>query len=155
MGAEFASTYDVYPCAEDVSFWRIVIRGRDGTPYAAGTWLLSVRFPTLYPAHPPAVRFETPVLHPNVNAYGRICSALLGPEWDGAGGGGTRMPHVLRMVDSLFASPETANPLNTTLALDFYTDAGVYEVQVAEHVAAHASRKDRAAWRAELLGEDA
>jgi ubiquitin-protein ligase len=148
----FASTYDVYPCAADLGFWRIVLQGRSGTPYAGGTWLLSVRFPTTYPAHPPAVRFETPILHANVNAYGRICAALLGPEW--ADGGGTRMPNVLRAIDSLFAQPETANPVNTDLALDFYTSDGVYEVTVAEHVAANAAGKNRAAWRRQLLGGD-
>jgi ubiquitin-protein ligase len=150
MGAEFASTYDVYPCADDVGFWRVVLQGRSDTPYAGGTWLLSVRFPTTYPAHPPAVRFETPILHANVNAYGRICAALLGPEW--ADGGGTRMPSVLRAIDSLFAMPETANPVNSSLALDFYTSGGVYEVTVAEHVAAHAVRKTRTVWRRQLLG---
>jgi len=31
----------------------------------------------------------------------------------------------------------------------------VYEVQVAEHVEAHATQKDRAQWRRELLGDDA
>jgi ubiquitin-protein ligase len=155
MGAEFLATYDVYPAADDLSFWRIVMSGRSETPYAAGTFLLSVRFPPSYPALPPAVRFETTVLHPNVNAYGRICSALLGSEWSAGAGGRPLMPYVLRMIYSLFSSPETANPLNSALALDFYTAGGVYEVQVAEHVEAHATQKDRAQWRRELLGDDA
>lgn len=155
MGAEFLATYDVFPAADDLGFWRIVMSGRSETPYAAGTFLLSVRFPPSYPALPPAVRFETTVLHPNVNAYGRICSALLGSEWSAGAGGRPLMPYVLRMIYSLFSSPETANPLNSALALDFYTAGGVYEVQVAEHVQAHATQKDRAQWRRELLGDDA
>jgi ubiquitin-protein ligase len=155
MGAEFLATYDVYPAADDLGFWRIVMSGRSETPYAAGTFLLSVRFPPSYPALPPAVRFETKVLHPNVNPYGRICSALLGSEWSAGAGGRPLMPYVLRMTYSLFSSPETANPLNSALALDFYTAGGVYEVQVAEHVQAHATQKDRAQWRRELLGDDA
>lgn len=154
MGAEFLATYDVYPCADDLAFWRFVMSGRSETPYANGTFLLSVRFPPTYPALPPAVRFETPVLHPNVNAYGRICSALLSSEWSAGGGGRPLMPYVLRMIYSLFSSPETANPLNSALALDFYTAGGVYEVQVAEHVEAHATHKDRDQWRQELLGDD-
>ena len=48
---------------------------------------------------------------------------------------------------------DTTSPVNTTLALDFYTSGGVYEVTVAEHTARHAL-KSRAEWRIELLGDD-
>ena len=141
-------TYDVYPCEADLGFWRIVVTGGAGTPYANGTWLLSCRFPLTYPSHPPALRFETPVLHPNVNAHGRVCSALLSSEWSDTGG--VCMPNVLRMVESLWAAPESANPVNTVIALDFYAADGTHEVKVSQHTAKHA-KKSRAEWRAELL----
>ena len=38
MGAEFLATYDVYPSAEDLGFWRIIMQGREDTPYAPGTF---------------------------------------------------------------------------------------------------------------------
>lgn len=82
--------------AGDVGFWRVVLQGRQGTVYSQGTFMLSVRFPPSYPTVPPIVRFETRIVHPNVDAYGKICSQLLGPNW--ADDGGARMPDVLRMA---------------------------------------------------------
>lgn len=123
----FCGRYDVYPCCDDVGFWRIIMQGRDGTAYAEGTFVLSIRFPADYPASAPAVRFETQVLHPNVNDYGRICSNVLGADWED--NGAPRMPDVLRMVDSLFAAPETKNPVNASLALKFYTDTALFEAR--------------------------
>jgi len=43
--------------------------------------------------------------------------------------------------------------VNTTLALDFYTSGGVYEVTVSEHTARYAT-KTREQWRKELLQEE-
>ena len=88
---------------------------------------ISVRFPLTYPTHPPAVRFETRILHPNVNAYGRICSNMLSRDW--ADDGGPRVPDVLRMVYSLFSAPETENPVDSALALDFYTTMESFQVR--------------------------
>lgn len=103
--------------------------GGSGTPYAAGLWHISVRFPPSYPAQPPAVRFETPVLHPNINAHGRACIDTLGSAWVDDGGVRSAcprvalaparsdaepphksVPDVMRSIASLFASPERSNP---------------------------------------------
>ena len=108
-----------------------------------------MRFPATYPTHPPEVRFDTRILHPNVNAYGKVCAAILGPEWAHAGTG-LRMPTLLRSLVSLFAAPETANPVNSALALDYYATAGKFAERVAAHVAQHAAGKSREQWRAEL-----
>lgn len=73
MGAEFLASYDVYPRPDDLGCWSVVIQGGEGTVYQAGVFHVSVKFPVTYPARPPSLRFETQILHPNVNAYGRIC----------------------------------------------------------------------------------
>ena len=143
-----AAQMDVFPSVADIGYWRVLLPGKEKTPYEKGTFLLSIRFPPSYPAFPPEVRFETAILHPNVNASGRICSALLGPEW--SDDGGNRMPTVLLTINSLFAFPEISNPVNTALALDYFTSAGVedtsYAATIARHVALHAS-KSREAYR--------
>ena len=149
MGAEMVAAIDVYPLASDVGVWRLVLPGWEGTPYVGGTFALTVRFPATYPTHPPEVRFDTRILHPNVNAYGKVCAAILGPEWAHAGTG-LRMPTLLRSLVSLFAAPETANPVNSALALDYYATAGKFAERVAAHVAQHAAGKSREQWRAEL-----
>ena len=148
MGAEMVAAIDVYPLASDVGIWRVVMPGWEGTAYVGGTFALTVRFPATYPAHPPSVRFDTPILHPNINAYGKVCAAILGPEWAHVGTR-LRMPNLLRTLMSLFATPETTTPVNSALALDFYAAAGEFTVRVAAHVAQHAS-KSRQQWRDEL-----
>lgn len=76
---------------------------------------------------------------------------MLGSAW--VDDGGVQMPNVLRALSSLFAAPERANPVNTTLALDFFCGDGAFEAAVTEHVRKHAARKTRSAWRQQLTGE--
>lgn len=42
---------------------------------------LWVKFPNEYPARAPEIRFLTPIRHPNVNVYGKICHPLLDRQW--------------------------------------------------------------------------
>ena len=67
---------DIYPCEDDVRFWRVVMEGpRDDAscPYGCGVWMLYVHFPVKYPIVSPEIRFVTPIRHCNVNPHGRIC----------------------------------------------------------------------------------
>lgn len=52
--------------------WEAVMRGVPGTPYEYGLWKLDVQIPDNYPNAPPAVRFVTPICHPNVNFKVRV-----------------------------------------------------------------------------------
>ncbi|TVY83290.1 Ubiquitin-conjugating enzyme E2 [Lachnellula suecica] len=49
------------------------LEGPPGTPYAGGIFWLHVVFPNDYPTNPPAVRFVTPIYHPNIDEVGHIC----------------------------------------------------------------------------------
>jgi ubiquitin-protein ligase len=62
-------------------FWRVVIEGPDGTPYAGGCWLAYLKFPPDFPASPPLFKFETPIRHCNINQHGRICHSILDRNW--------------------------------------------------------------------------
>eukprot|EP00966_Prymnesium_polylepis_P316132 7304467-Prymnesium_polylepis.1 len=57
------------------------MEGPGGSPYADGTWLLSVRFPPTYPVQPPEVRFVTSIIHCNINSYGKVCHSILDRNW--------------------------------------------------------------------------
>lgn len=84
------------------------------------------------------------VLHPNINCvrsalrgfvffdltlccwcrqYGRVCSNVLGRDWQDDGT--PQMPNVLRMLDALFLVPETENPVDTVLAMVRASGSGV------------------------------
>ena len=58
-------------------------QGAADTPYAGLTFRLSLKFTSEYPFKPPAVRFETPCFHPNVDTYGNICLDILKDKWSG------------------------------------------------------------------------
>ncbi|CAE7874594.1 unnamed protein product [Symbiodinium sp. KB8] len=138
--------FDVYPCDEDLGFWRLVLAMDQEadlfTPYATGTWLLYVLFPPDYPERPPEVRFVTSIKHCNVNAYGRICHSILDRNYTTD----TPMTEILRSVYGLILSPEKEDAIDVALALQCHNDPDGYRRAIAQHVQEHAS-KTRASWK--------
>lgn len=57
---------DAYVSESNMAFWKVVMQGPPDTPYADGTFLLYVELGDQFPKVAPAVRFITPILHPNV-----------------------------------------------------------------------------------------
>ncbi|KUI66027.1 Ubiquitin-conjugating enzyme E2 pex4 [Cytospora mali] len=99
---------------DDLLTWEAVINGRDvGGGYDEGRWLLSIQIPTNYPLAPPAVRFVTPVVHPNIALKtGEICLDLLKGAWTPA----YSVLETVRAVRSLLSYPEVDSPLNVDCA---------------------------------------
>ncbi|CAE7880589.1 unnamed protein product, partial [Symbiodinium microadriaticum] len=126
--------FDVYPCDEDLGFWRLVLAMDQEadlfTPYATGTWLLYVLFPPDYPERPPEVRFVTSIKHCNVNAYGRICHSILDRNYTTD----TPMTEILRSVYGLILSPEKEDAIDVALALQCHNDPDGYRRAIAQHV---------------------
>uniref|UniRef100_A0A0G4HFP5 UBC core domain-containing protein n=1 Tax=Chromera velia CCMP2878 TaxID=1169474 RepID=A0A0G4HFP5_9ALVE len=135
----------ILPSSEDLTFWKLLVTGPEGTPYGGGNWLCYVSFPPDFPARAPEVRFVTPILHCNVNRHGRICHAVLDRDWVAS----TSIRTVLDCVFGLLLTPDASDPLDSDLALKFYDDSGEYEATVTQHVALHAS-KSLESWEAEL-----
>jgi len=57
----------VFVSERNVGFWKIVMKGPEDSPYQRGTWLLYCDLGLNFPREPPAVRFITPILHPNIS----------------------------------------------------------------------------------------
>lgn len=69
--------------------------------------------PQTYPYAPPAIRFETPVCHPNVHfGTGEICLDLLKGAWTPA----YTISSTLAAVRQLLTEPEVDSPLNVDVA---------------------------------------
>jgi ubiquitin-protein ligase len=66
----------VFPCEEDVGFWRILLQAPEETPYEGGTFLLYIHFGESYPMSAPEMRFVTPIHHCNINSNGKICHSI-------------------------------------------------------------------------------
>jgi len=139
--------FDIYPNRDDISFWKIVMEGPNESPYKGGTFLMYMSFPPEYPLLAPEVRFITPIRHCNVNSYGKICHSIFTRAWSGD----TTIQRVLECIYGLFLNPDTEDPLDSTLALQFFDGNGQYEASIMSHVTKHASKQSRDAFRREML----
>jgi ubiquitin-protein ligase len=126
---------DVYPCADDAGFWRLIMQAPDSTPYAQGCYLLYIKFPVDFPSLAPEVRFVTPIHHCNINSQGRVCHSILDRNWTVE----TSVRQVLECVFGLLLSPDVSDPLDSHIALAYYDDCGAYEATIIEHTRKHAS----------------
>lgn len=143
------STYDVYVSETDMSFWKVVMSGPEGSPYEGGVFLLYLHADEGYPTFAPKARFITKMKHPNVNMHGRICHSIFDRDWTSD----VKMTTLLDTVYGLLYQPEYTDPVNTTTTLGFHHDQVEFADEVREHVGCHAS-KSREEWKKELLGED-
>jgi len=139
--------FDIYPNTSNIGFWQIVMEvDPEGSHYSGGTWLLYAEFPLEYPLRAPEIRFITPVRHSNVNQYGKICHSIFTRNWTAD----TSMQTVLNCIYGLMLNPDTDDPLDTNLALSFFSATGDYEAKIMTHVEQHAKQKDRHAWKNEF-----
>jgi len=141
---------EVFPCQRNVGFWRILLKGPTSSPYRNGAWLLYANFPDDYPISAPEIRFVTPVKHCNVNPYGKICHSIFTRNWSAD----TSMKMVLDCIYGLLLYPETDDPLDTSLALQFFNNPSSYEADIQAHVQKHAAGKTVDQWKAELLADE-
>mmetsp|Transcript_2543 Transcript_2543/g.6717 ORF Transcript_2543/g.6717 Transcript_2543/m.6717 type:complete len:393 (+) Transcript_2543:1178-2356(+) len=111
----------VFPCRDDLNYWRVVIQGPTDTPYSGGLFLLWVAFPPDYPAAPPLVRFAqdlTRIIHVNINPDGKVCHPILDRSYSMQ----TRLQEILTMVYALLFNPEPKDPLDSFLANMYWTN---------------------------------
>ena len=100
-------SYDVYISERDISFWKIVLQGPGGSPYASGTFMLYLNLTESWPTFAPRARFVTPIHHPNVNANGRICHSLFDRNWTSD----TSCVNILNSIYGLLLSPDYSDPV--------------------------------------------
>lgn len=68
------------PLSENNLFvWDCLVEGPEGTPYENGVFAALLTFPLDYPLSPPTLKFDPPLLHPNIYADGTVCISILHP----------------------------------------------------------------------------
>ncbi|KAF2466068.1 ubiquitin-conjugating enzyme [Lindgomyces ingoldianus] len=98
---------------DELMHWRAVMKGVPGTAYEDGLWALSISIPPTYPLTPPAIKFITPICHPNVDfKTGEICLDLLKSSWSPA----YTITTTLTSIHQLLTSAEPDSPLNVDIA---------------------------------------
>ncbi|KAF8536862.1 hypothetical protein BDD12DRAFT_849140 [Trichophaea hybrida] len=138
---------DIYVSESNMDFWKVVMEGPPGSPYASGTFVLYVEHGADLPRKAPLVRFITPILHPNITKHGRICHPIFGREWNHGIRTHTLLQHVWGMLMTLEAR-DAVDPLFT---LTFWTNPEAGALDVKRYIQRFASRSRRQL-RAEILG---
>lgn len=140
------ANYDVCVSETDMSFWKVVMSGPSDSPYSTGTFLLYIHAEEGYPAFAPKCRFITRVLHPNVNAHGRICHSILDRDWTSD----TSMTTLLDTIFGLLMQPGFSDPVSTTATLGYHHDTVEFYKEAKDHTDQYANQR-RAEWKEELL----
>ena len=140
---------EIYPCEQQLDFWRLLLVGPPGTPYGSGVFLLYAKFPTNYPQVAPEIRFVTPIYHCNVNGHGKICHSVFDRNYSSD----FSVRRILDCVFGLLLTPEPEDPLDSALAQEYYDNVHEYERTAEANTREHA-RKTLQEWRKELVGSD-
>jgi ubiquitin-protein ligase len=102
----------VFPAPDNLHFWRALIEGPSGSPFAGGVFALNVLLPSDYPLSAPKVTFETPIYHCNVSDSGKICLNVLQEGWNPA----HSIMKCLEAIQAMMTSPNTDDALRQWIA---------------------------------------
>jgi len=109
--------------------WAGTIEGAPGTIYAGLTFRMAISFPSNYPYSSPAIKFDTPCYHPNVDINsGAICLDILQDKWSAV----YSVQTVLLSLQSLLGEPNNASPLNPDAAA-LWNNPEAYKTQLIKH----------------------
>ncbi|KAI6085839.1 ubiquitin-conjugating enzyme [Hypoxylon rubiginosum] len=128
------------PSESNLHTWAVKLIGPPGSPYAGGSFNLSVVLPPDYPFKAPLVTFATRIYHPNVtnDSAGSICLGMLKAEnWKPA----SRVRAVLDAIRQLLIEPNPDDPLEARIADEFRGAPREFEKNARSYVARYASGK--------------
>lgn len=128
---------------KDLYVWKAVMEGPAGSPYAGGTFFLSLVLPPTYPFKPPTVTFTTKIYHPNISNdtppnSGVMCLGMLKPEeWKPS----TKLSAVLEFARQLLKEPNPDDAVEVKIADQYKTDRAGYEREAKDWTKRYASKK--------------
>ncbi|CAF1167713.1 unnamed protein product [Rotaria sordida] len=120
--------FTVFLTQENSLFWKVIMKGPDGTPYAGYHWLLSVEFRSDFPFQPPNIRFITPIYHCNINEDGRICHDILQSKWTHQ----TTMRIVFQEILNLIRYPNPNYALSAVMGAQYISNRLDYEKSIKD-----------------------
>ena len=114
----------------NIFLWDAMIIGSVGTPYEGGIFRLKITFPRDYPFHPPVIKFNTRIFHPNISESGDICLDILKNHWSPA----YTISQTLLSIVSLLSDPNPDDPLNPEAAQIYKTNRTLYNSTVRDYI---------------------
>ena len=123
-------------CGDDLFHWKGTINGPDDTVYADGKFTIDIKIPNNYPYHPPNMKFDTKIWHPNISSQtGAICLDILKNEWSPA----LSIRTALLSIQALMCVPEPNDPQDAVVAGQYMNDKPLYEKTAKEWTAKYAN----------------
>jgi len=133
------------PISEDNFFeWEALIQGPEDTPFEGGVFTVKLSFPSDYPLSPFKMKFDPPVLHPNIYKDGNVCISILhtpgddptmyelsSERWSPV----QSVEKVILSVISMLAEPNLESGANIDCCKLYREDKEEYERQVRGMVA--------------------
>ena len=121
----------------NLSVWKAVIIGPEGSPYAGGFFQIDIILSSDYPYKAPNMVFKTKIYHCNINSFGAICLDILKGNWSPA----ITINSALISVSSLLTEPNPDDP---------------YVIEIANHLRSDRSAHDEEAkrWTKEFARPD-
>ena len=114
--------------SKDIFHWKLSLIGPMDTPYAGGTFFLTVDFPETYPQTKPEVRFVNKIYHLNVNEKnGHICISTLN-SWKPK----TPMVDVISSIFALFYDQNPDSPYSGVMAREYSTNRNEFNKKARE-----------------------
>ncbi|RYP68234.1 hypothetical protein DL770_008470 [Monosporascus sp. CRB-9-2] len=127
------------PDESNIHVWSITLKGPANTPYAGGSFDLTLTLPPDYPFKAPQINFVTRIWHPNVtnDSVGSVCLGILKPDnWKPP----CRVRAVLEAVRALLVEPNPDDPLEARIADEYRTDRAAFERNARAYVQRHAMK---------------
>ncbi|KAF6068747.1 Ubiquitin-conjugating enzyme family protein [Candida albicans] len=113
------------------------------TPYENGVFPAVLTFPKDYPLSPPTLKFDPPLLHPNIYADGTVCISILHPpgedpnqyerpeeRWSPV----QSIEKILLSVMSMLAEPNPESGANIDACKLWRDNRAEYDRQIRQHV---------------------
>jgi len=115
---EFQSIENAKMINKNLFHWQVSISGPENSPYEGGHFQLDIRIPTDFPLHPPRIRFQTKIYHPNIHLTGDICIDILRSQWNST----WSIEKLLFGICSLLTDANSEDPYNARAALYYRQD---------------------------------
>ncbi|OCH95288.1 ubiquitin-conjugating enzyme E2 [Obba rivulosa] len=130
LSSELMTLMSAFPKSDSNLYeWAGTIEGPAGTVYAGLAYKISISFPPNYPYVAPAIKFDSPCYHPNVDIKsGAICLDILQDQWSAI----YSVQTILLSLQSLLGEPNNASPLNPDAA-NLWDTPEEFKAQVLKH----------------------
>ncbi|CAF3199009.1 unnamed protein product [Rotaria sp. Silwood2] len=125
----------VFVVFNNISCWKVILKGPERTPYENKYWMLYVEFGESYPSYPPNVRFVTPIYHVNISGDGKICHQIFDQSWAEL----TKMTTVFNSIIDLLKKPNFSDAVSIEKAHLYRDDPCEYEKQAKDYANMYAN----------------